>query len=66
MSTPLDWNISQCDCGDFVLEWGQTSVHLSAADVARLHRLTAAAMEAFSIPESTSEVGRLSPTPNVH
>ena len=66
MSTTLDWNISQCECGEFVLEWGATSVHLTAADVARLHRLTAAAMEAFSIPESTSDVGLLKTTPGVH
>lgn len=66
MSTTLDWNISQCECGDFVLEWGQTSVHLSADDVARLHQLTGAAMKAFSIPESTSEIGSLPSTTNVH
>lgn len=54
---PLDWNVSQCQCGQIVLECGALSLRMTRLDFARLHRLTTAAMDQFRIEESVAELG---------
>lgn len=54
----LEWNVTQCQCGQVVLECGAMSLRMTRLDFARLHRLTAAAMEQFHIEESLAEVGQ--------
>jgi hypothetical protein len=53
----LDWNVMQCRCGEIVLECGPVSLRMTRHDLARLHRLTQAAMERFRIDACTADVG---------
>jgi hypothetical protein len=52
----LEWNLTQCQCGEIVLECGATSLRMTRRDLARLYRLAQAAMVRFHIDESSADV----------
>jgi hypothetical protein len=51
-----DWHVTQCQCGELLLEFGAVCLRLSHGEFARLHRLTTAAMTRFHIEPSAAAV----------
>lgn len=52
----MEWYVSQCQCGQMVLECGAVSLRMTRLDFARLHRIAQAAMERFGIAPSEAAV----------